>query len=147
MNSERLSWSRTGDTLRLTDEHGESALLKSAGPALPLEGTRWSLIAVTTDETQRGDYSAATMTIVNGQLEANDLCNDIGAIVTVTDTTVTFSDVQRTAQPCANQATRSVAAAVDSVLSGTANYLVFNNSEVELYDAASGTTLTYTARG
>lgn len=141
MSSRHLTWQRTGDTLQLTNDNGQSVELQANGSALSATGQQWTLERYDDPRayTHEGNYQAARLLITaDGTVHASDLCNDLTGTATVTDTTITFTDIRSTAHRC--QADPEAAAAstvIDQVLSGDTTYSI-RGDELIIYGKERG---------
>jgi heat shock protein HslJ len=140
----RLTWVLTGDTLRLTNAKGESLDLRGGGPALAVTGQKWALERVLDDGSHGQQLlpgSSAAFMIDDGRVHASDLCSELSGSATVTDTTITFTDVQPD-KACIDPGFTPATRVIDSVLSGTISYGI-RGDELILY-GEKGDLLTYT---
>lgn len=140
----RLTWHRTGDTLSLTDDHGETVRFHRDGPAWYLTDQEWVLedFVGPDDYEQPGD-PAARLRIANGTVHATDVCNDLTGTAVVTDSTVTFTHMSSTDRACSDPRSAALAKVVDRVLSGPVSYTIARDG-LTLSDEA-GNLLGYTA--
>lgn len=135
LSSHHLTWQRNGDRLLLTDHKGRSLELHVAGSALSLTGQQWVLQRYDDrrEYSHEGNFTAARLLIgQDGTVHADDMCNQLIGSATVTDTTVTFTDLHWTDHSCIDQTARSAAATVHLVLSGTTTYAI-RGDELILY--------------
>jgi heat shock protein HslJ len=121
-----LTWQRSGDTLVLTNARGDTVELHTNGPALDVTGQTWGLSRYNdAREYSHSGSVAATLRIdQSGTVYASDLCHDLSGSATVTDTTITFSDMHGGNGACSDQASAAAAEVVDHVLSGTIDYTI-----------------------
>jgi heat shock protein HslJ len=131
--SSHLTWQRTGDTLQLTDDHGAVVELHSAGPAIYLADQDWGLESfVDLRDYEHGGDSAARLRIDNGTVHATDLCNELTGTATVTDTTITFTDMHSTDHVCPDTTSTAITEIIDHVLSGTVDYWISGRQDLSL---------------
>lgn len=126
--SRHLTWQRTGDTLRLINDAGQSVELQENGRALSVIGQEWALERYDDSRsyTHEGDYTAARLFITaEGSVHASDLCNDLAGTATVTDAAIAFVDMRSTAHRCKVDPVAAAASTViDQVLSGDTTYAI-----------------------
>ena len=136
VNSQHLSWQRSGDTLTLTNDGGESVQLHASGPALDVVGPRWVLEEYVDlrEYSHEGDFADAYLRIDDGAVSGSDMCNEFSGSAVVADATITFTDMHTTERSCSDQ---PVAQVVDTVLNGTIKY-AFRGDQLLLYGEHGG---------
>jgi heat shock protein HslJ len=125
MAGNHLTWRRTGDTLRLTDDDGETMQMRANGPALYLTGQTWTLKSYVDfrGSEHDGDRSVQ-LRIDDGTVRATDLCNEMTGTATVTDSTITFVVTHSTDRACPDTTLSPETQEIDRTLSGTVNYMI-----------------------
>jgi hypothetical protein len=83
-----------------------------------------------------GAYSAARLSIAHGVVDAYDLCRRLTGSATVTDTTISFVDIQRTGGECSDPSSSAAGDVIDAVLVGTVAYQI-RDTELILYGGGS----------
>lgn len=127
MASHHLTWQRNSDTLQLINDQGQGVELHAAGTALSMTGQQWALERYVDARGygHEGNYSGARLLVgEDGTVHASDMCNDLTGSATVSDTTITFTDMHSTDQACTDDASTAVAGVVDRVLSGDVTYAI-----------------------
>lgn len=121
-----LTWSRDGDTLQLTNAHGDTVELHANGPALEVTGQTWGLSRYNdAREYSHSGSVAATLRIdQSGIVYATDLCRDLSGSALVTDTEIAFADMRISDGACPDQISAATADVVDHVLTGTVGYAI-----------------------
>jgi heat shock protein HslJ len=142
----RVTWALDGDTLRLTNADGDALELHATGPALAVTGQKWALERVSDAGSElSGSFGSALLTIEHGgAVHADDLCTDLSGSATVTDTAISFADMQAV-KPCIDPGFTPATRVIDSVLSGTITYVI-RGDELILYGRTADL-LIYTPSG
>jgi heat shock protein HslJ len=124
LSAGRLSWALVGDTLRLTNADGDVLELHATGPSLTVTGQKWALQRVSDSNGELSGLGSALLTIdKGGAVHAGDLCTELSGSATVTDTTISFVDVQA-GTPCIDPGFTPATRVIDSVLAGKITYVI-----------------------
>jgi heat shock protein HslJ len=122
-----VTYTRVGDTLTLTNGPVQVTLLDKevATPALPLEGTRWTLDGIVSGDAVSSVPAGVTASIrvSGGNMEVEAGCNQGGGTVEVAPGSLTVGPIMLTKMAC-EAGPMSVESAVVSVLDGGVDYTI-----------------------